>query len=122
MHFGQRTFCGLYQADAVLAVGRCSLQTLDLCLHLLTDCQTGCVITCTVDLVTRGQLLQALGNLGVVHAQLTVGVQRHNVASYYHSHGMYLLVLSAQPSLAAFLFSRPFLSRSLSIFGVFFQN
>ena len=122
MYFGQRAFCSLYQADAILAVCGSGLQTLDLCLHLLTDCQTGCVITCTVDLVTRGQLLQALGNLGVVHAQLTVGVQRHNVASYYHSHGMYLLVLSAQPSLAAFLFSRPFLSRSLSIFGVFFQN
>ena len=86
MYFGQRAFCGLYQADAILAVCGSGLQALDLCLHLLTDCQTRRVITCAVDLVTRGQLLQALRYLRVVQSQLTVGVQRHNVASYYHSH------------------------------------
>ena len=40
------------------------------------------VVTGTVDAETRGQLLQRLRHGGVVHAQLTVSVQRHRVGSY----------------------------------------
>ena len=86
MNLSQVAFGSLDEADAILGVGGSGLQTGDLGLHLLADGQTGSVITGTVDAEARGQLLQRLGDSGIVHAQLTVSVQCHCVSSYDHSH------------------------------------
>ena len=86
MHFRKAALSRLDQGDAVLGVGGCLLQALDLRLHLFADGQAGCIVRRTVDAEAGGQFFQRFCHLGVIDAQLTVGVHRHCVCSNDHTH------------------------------------
>ncbi len=57
VRLSQSTFCRLNKSDGVVCIAHCLIQTVDLRSHSLGNCQTCCVIACTVDLVTGRQFL-----------------------------------------------------------------
>ena len=81
---GQSTLSGPHQGDTVLGVLLSALQTGDLGTHLLRNSQTSGVVTGAVDLVTGRQLLQVLGESGVIGVVVAVGVHSHNVVLDTH--------------------------------------
>ena len=89
MHFGQGTFSGLHQRNAVLSILLSNVEARDLSTHLLGNGQTGGVVACAVDLVAGRQLLKVLGQCAGVVGVVAVGVHRHNVV--LDSHTSYLL-------------------------------
>ena len=84
MNFGQRTFCGLYQADTVLRVLLCGFQTGDLGTHFLRNRKASSVVASAVDLVARGELLQVLLHRRDVVGVVTIGAHRHDIVLNTH--------------------------------------
>ena len=82
--FGQRTFRRLDEADAVLGVLGRALEAGDLRAHLLGDREACGVVAGAVDGVTGGQLFKVLADLGVVGAEVAIGIHRGNIMLNTH--------------------------------------
>ena len=94
MNLCQSTFSSLYCRYTIFCVCRSLIQTTDLLSHLLRNCQTCCIICCTVDSVTRRKFLCRLRKRICCHAKHSVSVHRCNIVLYYHS--SYLLVINVR--------------------------
>ena len=85
VNFVQCTFSCLYYGDTILCVGGCTVKTANLASHLFGDCQTCCIICCTVDLVAARKLLSGLCLLTSYETELTIGVHCLHIVLYYHN-------------------------------------
>src|SRR5690606_8226278 len=83
----QSTFSGLRQGDTVVGVTHRNVQTVDLAGQTVGNLQTCGVILGAVDARTGRQTLQGGGQVAGRSTQVTLGVQRSNVAVYCKGHG-----------------------------------
>ncbi|MNZ95161.1 hypothetical protein D3C78_1142950 [compost metagenome] len=86
VNFSQSTLSCLDQGNTVLSVALCLGQAVDLETHFLRDCQTSCIVSCTINAVTGRQFFHCLTHLCVVEVQVAVSVQCANVSVNKHSH------------------------------------
>src|SRR5690554_2528577 len=85
--FLHRTFSGLGDGDTVVGVLDGNVQTIDLAGQTVGDLQAGGVVLGAVDLGAGSQALQGGGQVAGRSTQVTLGVQRSNVAVYCKGHG-----------------------------------
>src|SRR5690554_7942687 len=85
--FLHRTFSGLGDGDTVVGVLDGNVQTIDLAGQTVGDLQAGGIVLGAVDLGAGSQALQGGGQVAGRSTQVTLGVQRSNVAVYCKGHG-----------------------------------